>query len=104
MTAARQQFSYSLELEKHPEHLRDREDDLAVRNIEKERPPHPLPPFLQPFGMARGTEAARLTRKRQQMFRPTAGATDPGESAAGVAAVKVFFDHLEPDPKNWTGP
>ena len=81
----------ALEFEEHPKHLRDREDDLAVRNIEKECSPHPLAPHLQPLGVARGTEVARLTGKRQQMFRPAAGATDSSKAAAGVTAVEVLL-------------
>jgi len=63
-TAAKLPEELALELEEDPEHLRDREDDLAVRNIEEERLPHPLAPLLQPFGVARGTKSPRLARKR----------------------------------------
>jgi len=96
-TAAKFPEKLALEFEEYPKHLRDREDDLAVRNIKEERLAHPLTPLLQSFGVARRTEAARLTGKRQQMFRPAAWAADPGESAAGIAAVEVFFDHLFDD-------
>ena len=34
----------ALELKEYPEHLEDREDDLAVRNVQEERLPHPRRP------------------------------------------------------------
>jgi len=69
-TAAELPQELALELEEYPQHLGNDKDDLAVRNIEKERLTNPLPPFLKPLGMARGAKAAGLTGKRQQMFRP----------------------------------
>jgi len=84
----------AFELEEDPQHLGNREDDLAVRDIQEECRPHPIPPFRQAFGMAGGTEAPGLAGKRQQMFRPAARATDPSEPAAGIAAVEIFLDDL----------
>jgi len=40
----------ALELEEETQHLGDREDDLAVGDIEEERLPHPLAP-LAPGGV-----------------------------------------------------
>jgi hypothetical protein len=82
----------ALEFEEYPEHLRNREDHLAVGDIEEKRLSHPFPPFLQPLGMTGRTEAARLTGKHQKVFRPAARAADPGETAAGIAAVKKLLD------------
>jgi len=35
--------------------------------------------------------------KHKKMFRPAARAPDPGESAAGIGAVKIFFDDVLDD-------
>jgi hypothetical protein len=53
------------ELEEDPYRLRDREDDLAMRHVQKKRPPHPLSPLLEPLGMTGGTEAAGLAGECQ---------------------------------------
>ena len=71
-TAAELTQELALELEEHPQHLGHREDHLTVRNIEEERLPHPLPPFLQPLGMTRGTESPGLAGKHQKMLRQEA--------------------------------
>jgi hypothetical protein len=86
-----------LELEEHPEHLRDDEDHLTMRDVEEERLPHPLAPLLQALGMTGGTKSSGLAGKHQQMFRPAAWAADPGEAAAGVAAVQIVLNHLLDD-------
>jgi hypothetical protein len=52
-TAAKIPQEPALELEEHPEHLRDDEDHLTMRNIEKKLLPDPLAPLLKPLGMAR---------------------------------------------------
>jgi len=39
----------ALELEEDPQHLGNREDDLAVRDVQEECLPHPIPPFRQAF-------------------------------------------------------
>jgi hypothetical protein len=96
-TAAKIPQELALELEKQPEHLRDREDDLAVRNVEEERLPHPLAPLLQPLGVAGRTESPCLAGEGQEMFRPAARAPNPGKPAAGIAAVEVLFDDLFDD-------
>jgi hypothetical protein len=79
----------ALELEEDPAHLRHREDDLALQDIQKKRLPHPLPPFLKPVGVTGGAKAPGLAGKHQKMFGPAARATDPGEPAARIAAVKT---------------
>jgi len=64
-TAAEVPQQPALELEEDSQHLGDGEDDLAMRNIQKERLPHPLAPLLNPLGVTRRTETPRLARKRQ---------------------------------------
>jgi len=81
-------------LRKDPEHLGDGEDDLVVRDIQKERLPPPLTPFLKAFGMARGTKPAGAAGKHQEVFSMAVGTADAGESATGIAAVQVALDHL----------
>ncbi len=87
----------ALELEKTPQHLGNRKDHLTMRDVEKERLPHPLTPLLKTLGVAGGTKSASLAGKRQQMFRPAARAADPGESAAGIAAVQIALDNVLDD-------
>ena len=82
----------AFELEEYPEHLRNREDHLAVRDIEEEHLPHPLPPFLQTLGMAGRTEAACLAGKHQKLLHAAVRTADLGEPAAGIAAVKKLLD------------
>jgi hypothetical protein len=88
-TAAKIAQEPALELEEEAQHLGDREDDLAVRDIEEERLPHPLAPLLQPLGMARMAKPSGLAGKHQQMFGPAARAPDPGKAAARIAAVET---------------
>jgi len=96
-TAAKIPQELPLELEEHPEHLRDDEDHLTMRDVEKERLPHPLAPLLKPLGMARRAKPSGFAGKHQKMFRPAAWTPDPGKSAAGIAAVKIFFDDILDD-------
>jgi len=79
---------------KHPG---DGEDDLAVRDVEEKLFPHPFTPFLQPPGMARGTETAGAAGKHQESFLATVWTADAGKPAAGVAAIEVALDHLLDD-------
>jgi hypothetical protein len=55
-----------------------------MRDVEKERLPHPLAPLLKPLGMARRAKPSGLTGKHQKMFRPAAWTPDLGKSAAGI--------------------
>jgi len=96
-TAAKIPQELPLELEEHPEHLRDDEDHLTMRNIEEERLPHPLAPLLKPLGMARRAKSSGLAGKHQQMFRPAAWAPDPGKAAARIAAIEIALDDLLDD-------
>jgi hypothetical protein len=96
-TAAKIPQELALELKEEAQHLGNDEDHLTMRDVEKERLPHPLASLLQPLGVARGTEAARLTGKHQKMFCPAARAPDPSKSAAGVAAVEIAFDDVLDD-------
>ena len=50
----------ALELEENPQHLGDREDHLTMRDVEKERLPHPLTPLLKTLGMAGATKSANM--------------------------------------------
>jgi len=45
-------------LEEYPLHLRDGEDDLVVRDIQKERLSPPLTPLLKPLGVAGWAKSA----------------------------------------------
>jgi hypothetical protein len=75
----------AFELEENPQHLGNRKDHLAVRNVKKERLPHPLAPLLKTLSMAGRTEAPRLAGKREQMFQ---------ETAKPVVIFKSFFPLL----------
>ena len=57
-TAATLPQEPALELEEDPQHLGNDEDHLAVGDIQEERLPHPLAPFLKPLGMTGWTEAS----------------------------------------------
>jgi hypothetical protein len=87
----------ALELEEDPQHLGDGEDDLAMRDIQEKRLPHPLSPFLQPLGMTRGAESPGAAGKHKKPLLPTVGTSDAGEPAAGIAAVEIALDHLLDD-------
>ncbi|MCJ7588419.1 MAG: hypothetical protein MUQ00_11055 [Candidatus Aminicenantes bacterium] len=43
---------FPLELEENPQHLGNREDDLAVGHVQEKRLSHPLAPLLKAFGVA----------------------------------------------------
>ncbi len=47
-------------LEEDPQRLGDRQHHLAMRDIEKQRLPHPLTPLLPTLGVAGGTESPRF--------------------------------------------
>jgi len=47
----------AIELEEDPQPLGDGEDDLAMRDIQEKRIPHPLRPFLDALGMAGRAES-----------------------------------------------
>jgi hypothetical protein len=96
-TAAKIAQEPALELEEKPQHLGNREDHLAVRDIEKECCPHPLPPFLQTLGMARRAKTPGLAGKHQKVFRPAARTADPRKSAARIAAIEIALDDLLDD-------
>jgi len=84
----------ALELEEDPQYFEDDEDDLAMRDVEKKRLPHPLAPFLKTLGVARRTEPSPLAEEGQELFRMTVRAADPGESALRIAAVEIALDDL----------
>ena len=86
-TAAKLPQELALELEENPQHLGDGEDDLAVRNIQKERLPHPLAPLLQPFGMARRAESPGAAGEHEEPILATIRTSYAGKSALWVAAV-----------------
>ena len=50
--AAKIAHKLALELEEEAQHLGDREDHLAMGDIQKEFFPHPLAPFLKAFDVA----------------------------------------------------
>jgi len=51
-------------LEEDPQRLGDRQDHLAVRDVEEQGLPYPFAPLLQAFGMTRRAEAAGLAGER----------------------------------------
>ena len=71
-----------MEIHPVPEGLDGRDD------VQKERFPHPLPPFLDPLGVTRGAEAPGPAGEHDEPFLPAVGTPDPAETAAGIAAVK----------------
>jgi len=96
-TAAELSQELALEFEEYPEHLRNREDHLAVRDIQEKLLVHPLSPLLQPLGVARRAESPRAAGKHQKMFGPAARTADPGEPTAGITAVKIALDDVLDD-------
>jgi len=70
----------------------DREDHLAAGYVQEKRLPHFLAPFPKPLGVARRTKSPCLARKHQKIFRSAARTADPGEPAAGIAAVEALLD------------
>jgi len=75
--------------EEDAEHLGDGEDDLAVRDIQKECLPHPLSPFLEPLRVTRWTESPRAAGEHQESLLATVRTADSSKPAAGVAAVEA---------------
>jgi hypothetical protein len=71
----------SPELEEDPQRLGDREDDLAMRDIQEQHLPRPLAPRLEPLGVTRRAEAAGLARKCQQVFRMAVRTPYPGRAS-----------------------
>jgi hypothetical protein len=74
----------ALILEENVQHPGDREDNLAVRDIQKECLPHPLAPFLQPLGMTRGAETSGAAGKHQNPLLATAGTAYSGKTTLGI--------------------
>jgi len=70
---------------------------VAVGEVEEKLFPHPLTPFLQPLGMARGTETAGAAGKHQESLLLAIGTPDAGKPAARVAAIEVALNHLLDD-------
>jgi hypothetical protein len=68
-----------------------------VWDVEEERFPHPLPPFLKPFGVTGGAKPSGLAGKHQKVFCPAVRTTDPGEPAARIAAVEILLDDVFDD-------
>ena len=59
-----------------------------------------MPPREKALGMTGGTEATGAAGKHQESRLPTVRAADPGETAAGVAAVAITLpDFLYDRPK-----
>lgn len=81
-------------LKENPQHLRHGEDNLEMRDIQKQGLPHPFAPFLNPLGMARGTETAGAAGKHQQPLISAVRASDAGKSAAVIAAVQIALDNF----------
>jgi hypothetical protein len=86
-----------LVLEKRPQHLGDGEDDLAVRDVQEERLPDPLSPFLDPLGVARRAESPGAAGEHDQPLLPAIGTPKTGKSAPRVAAIEIALDHLLDD-------
>jgi hypothetical protein len=87
----------ALELEEDPQHLRDGEDDLAMRHIQEKRLPHPLAPLLDPLGMTRWAKTPGAAREHNEPLLGAVRTLDPGKPATGIAAVKILLDHLLDD-------
>ena len=68
-----------------------------MRDIQKERFPHPLAPFLDPLGVTRRAESSSAAREHAEPLLPAVGTSDAGESAARIAAVEITLDHLLDD-------
>jgi len=81
-------------LEEDPQHPGDGGDDLAVRDIEEECFPHPLAPFFNSLGVARGTEPPGSAGKHQEAFRMALGTADARKPAARIAAIEIALDDL----------
>jgi len=90
----------ALVLEEDPQHPGDNEDDLTVRDTQKECLPHPFSALLQPLGMARRTKSPGAAGKHQKPLLPTVGTADAGKPAARVAAVQIaLYDFLDDRPE-----
>jgi hypothetical protein len=68
-----------------------------VGNIEEERLPQPLPPFLKPLGVAGRAEASGPTGETKKKFSLAGGTTNPGKTTLGIAAVKKAVDDFLDD-------
>jgi len=79
-------------VEEDPQHLGDGEDDLAMRNIQEKRLPHPLAPCLNALSVAGGAEPPGAAGKHNEPFLPAVGTPDPDEPAFRIAAVKITLD------------
>jgi len=68
-----------------------------VGDIQKERLPHPLPPFLKALRVAGWAKSSGAAREHHEPLFPTRGTADAGKPAARVAAVKIALNHLLDD-------
>ncbi len=79
---------------KKMQHLRDSEDNLAVRDIQQKLLPHPLSPLLTSLGMTRWTECAGLAGKKKKTLFPTVRASDAGKPAHRIATVEILLNNI----------
>jgi hypothetical protein len=80
---------FSPELEEDPQRLGDREDDLAVRNIQEQCLPHPLTPLLQPLGVTRWAKTPGLAGECQPVF---CMAVRPGQAVIDFTSrLAIYF-------------
>ena len=74
--------------------------NLAVRDIQKESLPHPLPPLFQTLGMAAWAKSSCSAAKFQEKLSAAVSAPNPGKPAARIAAIEVALHHfLDDRPK-----
>jgi len=74
-----------VEIHPVPEGLDGRDD------AQKERFPHPLPPFLDPLGVTRGAEAPGPAGEQDEPFLPAVGTPDQNE--ANFIKVLTFLNN-----------
>ncbi len=86
--------SYAVVHEIDPEAFGYAEDPVSVRNFLENVGQQPFAVFDDPLPMARGAKVAALARKRQKIFVAAMVASDPGEAASQVAAVRIAIDHI----------
>ena len=77
-----------------PEAFDYAEDPMPAGDFFQDVGQQPFAVFDDPLLVARGTKAAALARKRQEIFLAATVASDPGEAASQVAAVQVSINYV----------
>ena len=83
----------SVKAEVGPQHLRNCENDMMVRDSLQAVLGEPEGPLFCPPGLTGGTETSGLAGKRQQPLVAAFRAPNAGKTIPGITAIQELFDH-----------